>query len=171
MVFSLNSSNKDDLENTEEFLLDYKAEALDKIYELTHGQPYLVQLIGFVLVRRYNDQVFELGRKRDPVFTVEDVEAVVNNTEFFKRGRYYFEGVWSQAKQGVDGQQAVLKLLAPYPEGLSYESLIGEISQQGFDEESLKEALDTLKRHDVIEETQQGKWRIIVELFRRWLAQ
>jgi len=160
--------NKDDLENTEDFLLDYKPEALDKIYQLTHGQPYLVQLIGFVLVRRYNDQVFELGRKRDQVFTVEDVEAVIDNNDFFKRGRYYFEGVWSQAKQGAKGQQAILEVLAPIAEGLSYEIAIAEVFKKGFDEESLKKALDTLQRHDVVEES-QGKWRIIVELFRLWL--
>ena len=161
--------NKEDLENTEDFLLDYKPEALDKIYELTYGQPYLVQLIGFVLVRRYNDQIFELGRKRDPVFTVEDVEAVIDNAEFFEKGRYYFDGVWSQAKQGAQGQQAILEVLAPYPEGLSYDDAIAEVSKKGFDEESLKKALDTLQRHDVVKET-QGRLSIIVELFRLWLV-
>ncbi|MFM7715065.1 MAG: ATP-binding protein, partial [Microcystis sp.] len=35
----------------EDFPLDYTPSALDKIYQLTHGQPYLVQLIGFRLVR------------------------------------------------------------------------------------------------------------------------
>jgi hypothetical protein len=30
----------------EDFPLDYTPEALDKIYALTHGQPYLVQLVG-----------------------------------------------------------------------------------------------------------------------------
>lgn len=128
-----------------------------------------MQLIGFVLVRRYNDLVFEMGRKRDSVFTVEDVEAVINNTEFFKRGRYYFDGVWSQAKQGAVGQQAILRVLAPHPKGLSYEDVIREVSTEVFDEESLKEAIKTLKNHDVVEET-QGQLCIIVELFRRWLV-
>lgn len=154
----------------EDFLLDYKPEALDKIYELTHGQPYLVQLIGFVLVRRYNDQVFELGSDRDPVFTVKDVEAIINDTDFFKRGRYYFHGVWSQAKQGAKGQQAILQVLAPHPQGLSYHSAIAEVSKKGFDEKNLEEAIKTLQRHDVVEET-QGRLSIIVELFRRWLVQ
>ncbi|CDN15665.1 hypothetical protein RintRC_2485 [Richelia intracellularis] len=45
-------------EGGEDFPLDFTPEALDKIYHLTHGQPYLVQLLGFQLVRRYNDQVF-----------------------------------------------------------------------------------------------------------------
>jgi DNA-binding IclR family transcriptional regulator len=35
-------------------------------------------------------------------------------------------------------------------------------------QESLQEALNALKRHDVVAEV-EGKWRIIVELFRLWL--
>jgi DNA-binding transcriptional ArsR family regulator len=151
----------------EEFPLDYTPEALDQIYALTAGQPYLVQLVGFQLVRRYNDFVFEQGRPRDPVFTLEDVEAVINDPEFFKRGRYYFDGVWGQAARGASGQQAILKALAPHPEGLSIDALA---QATGMDEETLQEALKTLKRHDVVEES-EGCWQIIVELFRRWVLQ
>ncbi|MEH1898501.1 MAG: ATP-binding protein [Nostoc sp.] len=151
----------------EDFLLDYIPEALDEIYALTHGQPYLVQLLGFQLVRGYNDYVFEQGRLRDPVFTVEDVKAVINDPEFFKRGRYYFDGVWGQAARGAKGQQAIVRVLAPHPEGLSLDALA---ESTGMNDHDLQEALNTLKRHDVVEET-QGSWRIMVELFRRWVLQ
>jgi hypothetical protein len=151
----------------EEFPLDYTPEALDQIYALTAGQPYLVQLLGFQLVRRYNDFVFEQGRPRNPVFTVEDVEAVINDAEFFKRGRYYFDGVWGQAARGASGQQAILKALAPHPQGLSINALA---QATGMDEETLQEALKTLMRHDVVRE-REGCWQIIVELFRRWVLQ
>ncbi len=151
----------------EDFPLDYIPEALDEIYALTHGQPYLVQLLGFQLVRGYNDFVFEQGRSRDPVLTVEDVEAVINDPEFFKRGRYYFDGVWGQAARGAEGQQVILQVLAPQPEGLSLDALAQSI---GMNDTNLQEALNTLKRHDVVEET-QGSWQIMVELFRRWVLQ
>ncbi|HEY9739469.1 MAG TPA: ATP-binding protein, partial [Coleofasciculaceae cyanobacterium] len=151
----------------EEFPLDYTPEALDQIYALTAGQPYLVQLVGFQLVRRYNDYVFEQGRPRDPVFTVEDVETVINDPELFKRGRYYFDGVWGQAARGASGQQAILKALAPHPEGLSIDALAQVTAME---EETLQEALKTLKRHDVVQE-REGGWQIIVELFRRWVLQ
>ncbi len=151
----------------EDFPLDYTPEALDQIYALTAGQPYLVQLVGFQLVRRYNDYVFEQGRPRDPVFTVEDVEAVINDPEFFKRGRYYFDGVWGQAARGAFGQQGILKALAPYPDGLSIDALA---QVTGMEEETLQEALKTLTRHDVVRE-REGCWQIIVELFRRWVLQ
>ncbi|MDF5708393.1 MAG: ATP-binding protein [Nostoc sp. S4] len=151
----------------EDFPLDYIREALDEIYTLTHGQPYLVQLLGFQLVRRYNDFVFEQGRSRDPVFTIEDVEAVINNPQFFQRGRYYFDGIWGQAVRGAEGQQAIVQVLAPHPEGLSLDALA---QSTGMNDTNLQQALNTLKRHDVVEEI-QGSWRIMVELFRRWVLQ
>jgi hypothetical protein len=161
----------------EEFPLDYTPEALDQIYTLTAGQPYLVQLVGFQLVRRYNDYVFEQGRPRDPVFTVEDVEAVINDPEFFKRGRYYFDGVWGQAARGAFGQQAILRALAPHPEGLSIEELRTQFNEilrahvgAPLLEGTLQDALNTLTRHDVIKQ-REGRWLIIVELFRRWVVQ
>lgn len=151
----------------EDFLLDYTSEALDEIYALTSGQPYLVQLLGFQLVRGYNDFVFEQGRSRSPVFKVEDVAAVINDPEFFKRGRYYFDGVWGQAMRGADGQQAIIQVLAPHPEGLSLDAL-AESTAMG--REQLQAALGVLMRHDVVAEN-EGSWRIIVELFRRWVLQ
>ncbi|MGK7894611.1 MAG: ATP-binding protein [Xenococcus sp. (in: cyanobacteria)] len=147
-----------------EFLLDYTGEALDLIYSLTSGQPYLTQLIGFLLVRNYNDQVFEQGNTQDNTLTVEDIEAVINS-EFFQQGRYYFEGVWGQATQGATGQQAILKPLASYPQGMSEDELL---SVTGLDSETLEAALATLIRHDVIEKKDHN-YRIIVELFRQWV--
>ncbi|HLO85320.1 MAG TPA: ATP-binding protein [Nostocaceae cyanobacterium] len=149
----------------EDFLLDYTPEALNLIYDLTHGQPYLVQLFGFQLVRNYNDSVFEQGRKRDHIFTVEDVEAIINDSEFFQRGRYYFDGVWTQAADGVPGQQIIIRTLAPHPQGLGLDVLA---ESTGLNSKNLEDALNILQRHDVVEES-QGNWRIIVEMFRRWV--
>ncbi|MFN6175851.1 MAG: AAA family ATPase [Dolichospermum sp.] len=151
----------------EDFLLDYTPEALDKIYDLTYGQPYLVQLVGFHLVRLYNDFIFEQGRNRDPVFTVEDVDAIVTKPEFFQRGSNYFNGVWGQAGENNDHtQQIILTHLAKYPQGLNVNDLV-ELT--GINETDLHKALETLKRHDVVVEN-QGRWKIIVELFRRWVV-
>ncbi|MBW4623393.1 MAG: ATP-binding protein [Cyanosarcina radialis HA8281-LM2] len=150
---------------SEDFLLDYTPEALDKIFDLTAGQPYLVQLIGFQLVRRYNDYVFERGNSRDATFTAEDVEAIISEPKFFQQGRYYFEGVWGQAAQGATGQQEILRALAPHREGLSTEDLI---AATGMGEEDLLLAINTSIRHDVIEKN-ESRWRIVVELFRRWV--
>ena len=147
-----------------EFLLDYTGEALDLIYSLTAGQPYLVQLIGFQLVRNYNDRVFEQGKHHDNTFTLKDIDAVIN-PKFFQQGRYYFEGVWGQAAQDAPGQQEIITALAPYPQGLTKDTLATET---GLDAEIMDKAIAILIRHDVIKK-ENDNYRIIVELFRRWV--
>ncbi|MDB9314085.1 AAA family ATPase [Spirulina sp. CS-785/01] len=151
----------------DDFPLDYTGEALDFVHNLTAGQPFLVQLVGFQLVRRYNEQVFEEGHQRDVQFTLEDVEAVIHHPDFFRQGRYYFEGVWKQAADGAEGQQDILQVLAREREGLTLETLTQRLS---FETATVQEALKTLQRHDVVQE-QDGNWQIIVELFHRWVAQ
>lgn len=152
----------------EDFQLGYTPEALSKIYTLTYGQPYLVQLLGFQLVRLYNDSVFEMKHKRDHIFTVSDVEAVVKNPAFFQGGRGYFDGVWGQASDGAAFQQDVLKVIAPYPEGLNFSEIAQQCNARLDAVETLKQAVETLKQHDVIE-VREGRLRIIVELFRLWV--
>ncbi|MEL7408521.1 MAG: ATP-binding protein, partial [Cyanobacteria bacterium J06558_2] len=158
--------SKDQEQNTadNEFLLDYTGEALDLVYSLTAGQPYLVQLIGFQLVRDYNDRLFEQGVSQNNTLTLKDVETIIN-PKFFQQGRYYFEGVWGQAAQDAPGQQTIITALAPHPQGLTKDKLADETGLEG---EVLEQAISILLRHDVIEE-QEDNYRIIVELFRRWV--
>jgi hypothetical protein len=146
-----------------DFLLDYQPDTLDEIYNLTAGQPYLTQLIGFQLVRHYNNQVFERGRPRDPVFTTSDLHTVIEDPEFFDRGRYYFTGIWQQAAQDIPHQQAILKAIAPA--GLTLAELSTHTHLAPAD---LEPALRMLDRHDVIC-YQNDRYYIAVELFRRWV--
>ncbi|MFM6039269.1 MAG: ATP-binding protein, partial [Sphaerospermopsis kisseleviana] len=74
-------------------------------------------------MRLYNF-VFEQGKNRDPVFTVEDVEAVVNKPEFFNNGSRYFNGVWGQAGENGNTEQVILSHLAKSPQGLSLNDLV-----------------------------------------------
>jgi hypothetical protein len=149
-----------------DFPLDYTPETLDNIYQLTAGQPYLTQLVGFQLVRHYNQQVFESGHTRDPIFTIDDLNTVIQDPVFFDRGRYYFTGVWNQASQDVPHQQTILTALAPHLTGLSLSEL-STVTNLTLTE--LNAALKVLERHDVAV-CEQEKWRISIELFRRWVA-
>jgi len=149
-----------------DFSLDYTPEALQYIWELTAGQPYLTQWIGHRLVNRYNDLTFEQGKPQEPIFQVKDVEAVITQEDFYTQARYYFAGVWGQAGQGAPGQQALLRLLAPYPQGLSLEQII---ATSGMSPASVRAALKELQHHDVLHE-EAGQWRYTVELFRRWVT-
>ncbi len=157
-----------------EFLLEYEPEALDHIYQLTNGQPYLTQLIGFQLVRLFNDYVFEQGTPRDRTFTIADVRTVCDGENFFNTGIHYFNGVWQQAAEGATGQHDILKALAPYPQGITESALI---AQTNLTIDSLQSALNTLKQHDVIrsqvtndETNAEIQWAIAIELFRIWVA-
>ena len=151
----------------EEFPLDYTPAALDYIHELTAGQPYLVQKVGFQLVRCYNEQVFEHGRKREAIFTIEDVDEVIQEADFFKKGRYYFEGVWTQAGQGAQGQRNIIRALANYEQGVNQQVLAETMAME---EEEFRESLTTLINHDVIA-SEDDQLTIIVELFRRWICE
>ncbi|MBP0028428.1 AAA-like domain-containing protein [Roseofilum sp. Guam] len=176
------------LENpSDDFPLEYDPDAVDEIYRLTHGQPYLVQLIGFQLVRRFNELVFETPtfistslneriptplnersrNERNARLTLEDVAAVtdISQGDLFRNGRYYFDGIWNQASQDPPGQTDILQALAPHPTGLTSE----ELQSQCPDVPDLTAALDTLQRHDVVHQTEE-RWRIQVELCRRWIA-
>jgi hypothetical protein len=153
-----------------EFLLEYEPAALDRIYDLTNGQPYLTQLIGFQLVRLFNDYVFEQGKPRDRTFTIDDVRTICSGENFFTTGINYFNGVWQQASEGAAHQQDILKALAPYPQGITESELI---SQTNLPSETLQAALKTLKDHDVIRSHKTDEivnYAIAVELFRNWVV-
>ena len=153
-----------------EFLLEYEPAALDHIYDLTNGQPYLTQLIGFQLVRLFNDYVFEQGKPRDRTFTIDDVRTICSGENFFTTGINYFNGVWQQASEGAAHQQDILKALAPHPQGLTESELI---SQTNLPSETLQAALKTLKDHDVIRSQKTNEmvnYAIAVELFRTWVV-
>jgi len=145
-----------------EFALDYEREALDHIWELTGGQPYLVQLIGHRLVSRFNTLTFAQGKAQEPRFRRADVEAVIT-TDFYDGARYYFSGVWQQAQHGAPEQHTMLRCLASHPDGLPLARLC---ESSGLPERTVDQALQTLCRHDVVRD-HDGRWRYTVELFRR----
>jgi len=87
--------------NYHDFPLDYAPEALDKIATLTNGQPYLVQVIGDLLVQHYNRVVFTKHQEHGAVFDVADIQTVVDDPKFYDTAAAYFEGVWNQVTRAV----------------------------------------------------------------------
>ncbi len=153
---------------TPDFAMDYDADAVERIIALTNGQPYLVQLAGHGLVTRFNRQTFEEGIERERRFGLADIEAVIGAPEFYRDGDAYFTGVWRQAETSPPpGQAAVLRALAPSEVGLPVEDIA---RQAGLSAQAVRDALEMLKRHDVVAQT-DGCWRFTVELMRRWVAQ
>ncbi len=74
--------------------------AAELVWQLTQGQPYLIQLLG-------QEAVEHLNRKKAKIMQPDDVEAILPMV--FKRGHYYFDEFW----QALNGEQrAVLAALA-----------------------------------------------------------
>jgi Mg-chelatase subunit ChlD len=152
------------------FALGYTADAAKRIVALTHGQPYLVQLICHGLVARHNRRVAEKGREqgRPSPFSQSDVAAVIDAPEFFRDGNAYFTGVWRQARASKPpGQAGVLVALSRAETGMAAEEIA---RRAGLLPEEGRQALEALSRHDVVEE-EGGCYRFTVELMRRWVAQ
>ncbi len=144
-----------------DFDMDYEPEAVAEALALTHGQPYLLQLIGHSLVSRFNRQTFAQEAEPPRVFGLADVQAVIDNEAFFRDGDAYFTGVWGQADEP---QQAVLRWLAANTEGMSLAAMEPHLADV-----DIPAALESLQHHDVLHE-QNGRWCFTVELMRRWVA-
>jgi hypothetical protein len=150
----------------DDFPLDFTQETADRVYAWVCGQPYLTQLVGHTLVRRYNQIVFEEGVARAPRFTPEDVDAVVDSPEFYEQGSYYFTGVWQQAEEsGPRGQITLMRALAAIDEPQGPTALF---ERAGLDDIEGQASLDKLLKHDVVRQI-DAVVDFAVPLMRKWL--
>ncbi len=145
----------------DDFPIDFTRPAAGRVYDHVRGQPYLTQLIGHTLVSRYNREMFEEGRAREPRFTAEEVDAVVASVEFYEVGDAYFSGIWGQADDPqAPGQHALLIALAQAEEPVAQAFLPAGDA-----------ALEALERHDVVARDAEGRIDFTVPLMRRWIRQ
>lgn len=158
-------------QSTERLLLQagdigYDSNVIPKVVELTHGQPYLVQLIGYTLIRFFNRNRLEkpITTSKYPVFNADDLDVLICSPEFYTIGNAYFQGVWLQAQHGQpSGQTEILKQLTLRPR--SEAELIEAIA---LPPKIIIEALRTLQSHDVVQQ-KENQFSYQVELMRRWV--
>jgi hypothetical protein len=145
---------------SEDFPIDYDADAIAQIYSLTNGQPYLTQLICQNLISRFNRQRFEEQREIEPRFTTHDIQTIITEPNFFNDGNAYFRGIWEQAQETSGPTQlAILRELATAPTA----------NLQAQEAEDFALALDLLLTHDVIHQDDQSRYSYRVELMRQWV--
>lgn len=93
--------------------IPYTEEAMNQIMLLTNNQPFLIQVICQELVQKYNECLMQGTRLS--AFTLDMIESLVNNPEFFSQvsmASGYFNGVWEQATYSKpDGQLEILRQL------------------------------------------------------------
>jgi hypothetical protein len=130
----------------------YATAAIDRIMQVTHCQPYLVQLTCALLVGRMN-----AARRMPPDSFVEaeDVDAMIPLA--LERGQNYFINLW-RTQTGSDVARRVLQARAP---GTQMDrTAIRSVER---DESALRQAVATLLRREIIERT-DGGYRITVPL-------
>lgn len=158
-------------ENTKRLILKtgdiaYPDGAIAQIIQLTHEQPYLVQLIGYILIRTFNrgDSTITLSANNHPVFNTDDINQLVHSPEFYTIGNAYFQGVWLQALHGEPpGQATILKQLVS--QAMSQEQLVHSTH---LTPQAVEKALRRLQSHDVLS-CHHGYFAHTVDLMRRWV--
>lgn len=144
----------------------YENNVVPEIIPLTNGQPYLVQLIGYTLIRFFNRN--SLGRTlnvgESPVFNVADLYQLIESAEFYTIDNAYFQGVWLQALHGQpSGQASILQQLAHQPRSKSQ-----LLESMDLPEAALNDALQALQNHDVLR-CENEMLTYTVALMRRWV--
>ncbi len=126
-----------------EFALGYAEGVVERILELTHCQPYLLQAVGSELVNYINSQKRKVATPSDLDVAVERVLVSADA---------YFENNWRDCSES---EQAVLRGLAT-----------GEADELTAAERPA--ALQGLSRKELVEQRGE-RWQYTIELFRRWV--
>ena len=142
-----------------DFALHYEPNASQRIFELTRGHPFLIQLLCDEIIALKNDQTAKTRR----LACLADVEQAIPET--LARGSFFFADI--ERNQIDRDELAILKFLAQRGEGglLKPKALVHQVEQPNKLNRSLSHLLD----RELIEAV-NGEYRFQVELIRRWFA-
>ena len=142
-----------------DFALRYEPDASQRVLDLTHCHPFLVQLLCGEIVALKNEQEVAVRR----LARLADVEAAA--TEALSHGSFFFADI---ERNQVDADSLViLRALALQGEGatMNREQLAAQLADPG----RLERNLTSLIQRELIEPA-DGGYRFQVELIRRWFA-
>ncbi len=143
-----------------EFTLRYEPEAVERILALTHGHPFLIQLLCAELVALKNEQAPAVRR----LATLEDVETAIPDA--LNSGSFFFADIQRNQVDAVG--LALLQTLAVEGEGaiVTQEPLTRHEKSNPND---IDQSLERLFQRELIEAV-DGGYRFQVELIRRWFV-
>ena len=141
--------------------LDYTAETVDAIADLTGGSPFLIQAFCHNLVMHMAHQ----GRQQ---ILPEDVEQV--RGDFMQPQDHTFAHMTEMLRGITNHVAATLARLAhATPDGeVSWAKLRAGLP--GVAPESLRTSLRTLTEQDILQQPAADRWRFSSRLFQQWLA-
>jgi hypothetical protein len=147
-----------------DFSLEYAADLREKLYSLTHGQPYLLQRLCWELINRWNERFLRDGAATPRVIVLDELDSVLTR-DFFAAAGYYFDGVWSNI---TEDERRLMRVIAGREEGAW--TLDELITVTGESEVAIiEEALKLLRRHDAVL-IEAGCVRFASELMRQWVV-
>ncbi len=145
--------------------MEYDPLAVEQIYKVTAGHPFLTQVVCHELVAYHNDT-------ERSYITVTDVDAVLERIA--ERGEAHFKYIWAEAEAA---EQAVLLAMAEwlahqehvFPEEIR---ALSERRGRPLSREAVLAALGRLESRDVVARTAPGaeRFRFRVDLVRRWIG-
>ena len=144
----------------QDFALRYEPDASQRVWDLTAGHPFLVQLLCAEVVALKNEQPPAMRR----LATVADVETAVPLA--LSHGSFFFADIEQNQVDAVGRE--ILRLLAQVAEGtaVSRQTLVDYIPSLM----ALEESLSHLQRRELIQTAADG-YQFRVEMVRRWFAQ
>lgn len=144
------------------FMLRYHETATQRIMQITHGHPALIQLVCAEVVTLKNKQ--NIIERR--LATIEDAEAAIPGA--LQHGRFFFADITNN--QVSPNALKLLRFIANQGEG-AVVSLSALANYSGFSDEELDAALKNLLQRELLEVIESQQFHFQVELIRRWFAQ
>jgi hypothetical protein len=146
------------------FGLEYDPLAARRIYAVTAGQPYFVQLVCHELAAYHNET-------QRNYLTTYDVEAVLKT--IIERGEAHFKYIWA----GATPQERWILLGAAehlaHAESITFAELAAWLRQQqaSLDAAALPNVLAELEQRDILTRPSRGRrrFRFKIDLVRRWI--
>jgi len=150
--------------------LNWQNKAIEKIWQLTNGHPYLTQ---HLCSRIWDDLIYDSPPgKQAPTATLKEVEKEVESGDILKASENALEWLWDALPPA---EQVVASLLADTggAKPMNDEQLKEVLQKKGVQviTSDLRDAATKLDEWDLIEFVEKERYRFRVELLRRWVAE
>jgi predicted negative regulator of RcsB-dependent stress response/GTPase SAR1 family protein len=143
--------------------LHWSDKTIEKVWQLTHGHPYLTQS----LCKNIWNRLYDENPKKPPIVTLNDIENAIPNA--LKSSHSALDWLWKGLQSP---ERVVVSALAKVGEGIITEAQLQNLLiENGIQRviPKLEQAPQILKNWDIIE-PDDGGYCFRVELFRQWIA-
>lgn len=159
-----------------DFLPYFDDQAIEKIFKLTNGHPYLVQVLAYCLIDRVSSALKDRNHTADPLFTDKDIEnnepnvserGIVYSSEFSRLLEHYSSRVRTEISIHEKLIGDLLRILASAADGIR-EDTLKTYKPALVDQKNIR----TLVDHQIITAEPKDKYtskhlKYQVELFRK----